>query len=645
MVVVLLFTVQICFGALCFAFIARTIREKFFNSEKLFFSDIILGQVLAISWLYFRSALIQVLQPFIHIHHYLWIIDGALLAVVLAVLLYKKIITQSQIIDWIQAQYGAIFLFFVFCLLIVVYELPRVMMLSTDPDQHLYYALKILEFGKIPFSQHEYGSAPFGYPVGFGALIALWSKLTGITASNAITIQPLLQMVLSLGCISEIVTLKSKNFNRHATFFITVVICAVFNPWSIRSETFYFEGTARCCSSAIVTLCLFMIFYFEKVPSVLLGCTLGVLGVFNPALVWIPVFLLGVRFHLKEWKKFACIFLVMSTIFFCEPYYVAIIFPTVFPANAHAGLSSGSIYLAPAMLDLILEGVNAFLKNMLGGISGFILLLLINILTLYQEQKKVVWYLISAPLFLVFSYLVLAFIIPTFHNVYGVALLFPYVLQHIEQIGVLYSFLLLALFTVNIIERRTITLNFFLVLFVMFLLRQETALSKYQTTRQSLCPDNQCLVDDDLKVIHQIEHMYQEYKTEQRPLDFEHIPKILVANAPVHVGTEQWLLPTGASRILPQFKVFPLAFYYFQGSAEYSFDSYQNHICKKLDIQWLHDRNIRYIFIPSYNHGCVRGVTAIINTKENIIFQSGKAMFLDISGLNKKSETEKSEQL
>jgi hypothetical protein len=130
-----------------------------------------------------------------------------------------------------------------------------------------------------------------------------------------------------------------------------------------------------------------------------------------------------------------------------------------------------------------------------------------------------------------------------------------------------------------------------------------------------------------------MERKFENYRLLGRPLDYESVPKILVLNAPVIIGNERWLLPTGASRILPTFNTFPLAFYYFQGSPDYSYELYQKNICQSLNLQWLREKNIRYLFVPSYNFGCLRKKAALL-LQGKIIEQSGKSMFIDISNVS-----------
>jgi hypothetical protein len=113
-------------------------------------------------------------------------------------------------------------------------------------------------------------------------------------------------------------------------------------------------------------------------------------------------------------------------------------------------------------------------------------------------------------------------------------------------------------------------------------------------------------------------------------LAFQHIPKVLIPNIVRRAGIEDWIMPTGAGRILPVAQPFPAAFFYYQGSADYSYNEYLKHVCWTLDIDWLKARNIRFLFVPADLGGaCVARLPELL-TNGNVIARSGKAALIEL---------------
>jgi hypothetical protein len=142
---------------------------------------------------------------------------------------------------------------------------------------------------------------------------------------------------------------------------------------------------------------------------------------------------------------------------------------------------------------------------------------------------------------------------------------------------------------------------------------------------------NKFINEADFQVIKEIENIYKKYKDQNRELEFAGIPKILIPNA-VRLLTgkpEYWLLPFGAAKIMPYYNVFPVAFYYYQGSKDYSFKNYKEKICESFDMEWLKARNIKYLFIPSAFGKigeCIYDFEKI-KKESKIIFEVGNSRF------------------
>jgi hypothetical protein len=145
--------------------------------------------------------------------------------------------------------------------------------------------------------------------------------------------------------------------------------------------------------------------------------------------------------------------------------------------------------------------------------------------------------------------------------------------------------------------------------------------------RQEYCECCPIISHDDEKLFAYMQTQYKEYVANNRPTDFKSIPKILIPNAPDFINGEKWIFPIGATRILPLYQTFPLAFFYGQGSDDYSSEIYKKKVCRDLDLRWMAVRNIRYIVLPSKEKGCIRGLNY---TDDDIIFRSDNAKLVKL---------------
>ncbi|NBW82651.1 hypothetical protein EBR21_12945, partial [bacterium] len=87
-------------------------------------------------------------------------------------------------------------------------EIPRAVMLSSDPDIHAFHASQILRFMRIPWNQESWGDLPLGYPTGFSGMSALWALISNQDVRNTVTMQPMIQMVVGMGALVEFLILR-----------------------------------------------------------------------------------------------------------------------------------------------------------------------------------------------------------------------------------------------------------------------------------------------------------------------------------------------------------------------------------------------------------------------------------------------------
>jgi hypothetical protein len=64
----------------------------------------------------------------------------------------------------------------------------------------------------------------------------------------------------------------------------------------------------------------------------------------------------------------------------------------------------------------------------------------------------------------------------------------------------------------------------------------------------------------------------------------------------------------------------PVAFFYGRGSPLWSYENYLTRVCQQFDREWMRQHNIRYLFIPSSNPGCLRGRDRVL-AESTVLFE------------------------
>ena len=136
------------------------------------------------------------------------------------------------------------------------------------------------------------------------------------------------------------------------------------------------------------------------------------------------------------------------------------------------------------------------------------------------------------------------------------------------------------------------------------------------------------LCKEDYLVIKDIEKSFNSFLN--NAIEGEIVPKVLLINSMHIMGDEKWLFPVSSGRVLPFYHTFPTAFYYFKGENYYTYDNYNDYICKSFNIGWLKSKNIKYLFIPSdRNGGCIHNLMNIISSYK-ILSNYGDSYFIEL---------------
>ena len=560
-------------------------------------------------------------------------------------------------------------LFYLVFVGICEYEVPRLVMLSSDPDQHAFFARQIERFGTIPFTQFDWGSLPFMYPSGSGILGWEWGVVSGLDARDAITLLPTLQFFLGGFIILESFSVVSKCVARQLYMAIGACLLMVYVfPYAMDNGHFHQEGTGRLMSISFYAWLIMLLSWvpttrFQQLPSIRLPIGLviviGFVGVvailLNPVNAFFfyaissIAFILIFRGNIKI-QILVGLIPVISVIFLLDPYYSNMFFSSVSidaSKNLVGSSSTGGISQFVANYWHNFTGVQyyGFFKfEYLPGKYSFVIILLIagGIALLVGERVTRGLKLLS--LALLSGLLVYVVLTPLFSSlpVTGpVRLIAPYfIYSTFQYLFVIVLFLFIFLFSSIYNNNWSARKNYFILTVFMvamtLITKQSSILNR--TERVGYCGSLGCATENDLRVVEYMELYFKDKKQSQSNREY-HVEKILLPNMVLKIGGEEWLFPTGGSRMLPFYELPPMAFFYFQGDNAFSFDNYNEHICESFDIEWLEEKNVKYMFVPEQLlDSCVAGLEKIIATNM-LIFSSGESLFLEFQDVGTSSGT------
>ncbi|MEY4701352.1 MAG: hypothetical protein RL326_1539, partial [Pseudomonadota bacterium] len=205
----------------------------------------------------------------------------------------------------------------------------------------------------------------------------------------------------------------------------------------------------------------------------------------------------------------------------------------------------------------------------------------------------------------------------------------PYTMQSIMQAGCVLGLLLLAMGTLCMARSlRGWGITLVLAAGMVSIATPDTSLATYNRyfdtkPRRTYCGSLGCLTDGDRAALRFVKNLGDDLLSKYSGISYEEAPKIMIPAHPTDLGTEKWLFPFGASRLLPLVSPLPVAFFYGRGSTQWSYDNYRRHVCSQFDIEWLKRRNVRFLFLPANNPGCIRGKSRLLESSTVLFEQEG----------------------
>lgn len=552
-------------------------------------------------------------------------------------------------------------------------ELPRVVSLSSDPDQHAFWALQLAKWGVIPWTQGDWGPLDFQYPAGFALMARLWMLGGSLTGVEAVMVQPLIQSFLSVMALTvwmarEFVagasepesSVESRSLQLLPAALLAGVAFYALLPYSLTKPYLRLQKTGSISSLMLLLTVAALLLEFRRAAgagsrrrvAAALGAVLAFAALVNPVAALIPVAVSGAvllgwpgrlgRLTVQEFLWGAGAFLVTLL---ADPYYFNRFLmqgapppPDLPPAFQEVRAAPGVEYLQYLRQyvfklewlrpwEMVPFVAHAPIARLVIGATVFVL---------WRAQAGARRGWLRAYLALPLGVTVLCLLLlPVFHLLRhrgDLYLLEPYLRQSAERVAYLWFFASVMLLGLALLarwpaqgqgRRPWAACALLLLLFVpAAALRDRLPTEIRIDARQDYCGESLCDFRDDLQLLQQIAPMLAQQPPGQPR------PRVLVPNQRVDIWRERWIFPVGFTRALPDHLDQPLAFFYSKGDANFSYRNYVEHVCERFDRDWLKAHRVAYLFVPSDRRGaCVAGLDELI-AGPGVVARAGRAVFI-----------------
>ena len=542
------------------------------------------------------------------------------------------------------------------CVLFADRELPRLMLLSSDPDQHAFFGKQIIRFGTLPYDQGAWGPESFNYPAGSAVILFAMHLLGGLDPRNSLVTLPVLFTFVGALMVMEATASRVHKLFPSLVLRLTAVgLVAGGLMFPLFAQYVHLEGSARQLSVMFVALLIVVLAPNLEDPAappwrslVLPSMIVFALLSLNPANAVMPVILLAtlvfrglLNGRLKPVWVLAMVGGVVLVLL--DPYYQRL--AGIGHRVAHETLIMDSRFELLKPLDVITRAWQFYLNEngkffydltvLLAEerLALFALLLMVYGAVVLAMHPKPRWTrndVLTAAAFLVLLYLMYGFTF-AFINDRRFFLLGPYFFFNLSQFKAMLLVFLVTFIVKNALNSQApwwavLMLAALLVWPAKTLVRSDQ--NMFLDARRAYCGPLGCFLPDDMRVLKAFQEMTRSGKFP--PDSHGNVPKVLIPNAVSRSEVETWLFPISAARVLPQYEVLPAAFYYYQGDADYGTANYDQRVCQSFDRAWLLSKNIRYVYLPSEReNACIAGMENLITT-EKVVINNGNAYLLEL---------------
>lgn len=609
-----------------------------------FAGSAIVGQVVLFLYMYLRS-----LPEALGLPLPVTRVELLLLVLLCGVYMYRRRHVQV----WTSGDNGQtlfqVAVLFVLCVAVADRELPRIVMLSSDPDSHAFFARQVMHFGSVPRQQGVWGEESLNYPAGTGVLIAIWAWMSKLDVRDAASVLSFVTYCLAALALADGVVRSDRGGVRVATSLLALALLFSAYMMPLHFNYVHMEGLGRVVAFqflALVGIAVLAACRRTLSPhraAVLLSVLMFVLACLNPINVVAAGLMAGAGvlwlFTDRRWRDgLALLFsFVGVALVVIDPYFF--------------GIVTGGAVVEKVALEgfgevALMDGIRAGLANLVatprtylgpameifpgGGRLGSILLLcgLALIWACILRRRGICRLTVSALAALLVASTAIS-ISQQFGADKRFFLLAPYLPVALAQAKILVVMSLSIAIVDELASRKRLLaatiVGGALVLGSAAVIRPSA--NFYLMPKYDYCGGVECPAPDDVAVLEKFRtHLAAEGVDPDTSED-----RLLVANKVIRMGRELWLFPSGGGRLAPYSDVGPVAFFYFQGDPDYTTHNYVTYVCERFDVAWLREQKVRYVLIPAAEgEWCIHDVDAL-SLRWKTVAASGKARVIDLN--------------
>jgi len=538
---------------------------------------------------------------------------------------------------------------FVLCVVVADRELPRMVMLSSDPDSHAFFARQVMHFGGVPWEQGVWGEDSLNYPAGTGVLIAVWAWLSKLDVRDAASVLAFISYCLAALALADGASRHVRGGIRVATSLVALALLFTAYMLPLHMSYVHMEGLGRVVAFGFMAMVGVVVLAAcrgelgaGRITMVLAGL-IFVLACLNPINVVAASLMIGAgalwALAGRRWRDGTALLLSLSGVglVLADPYFLGMV--TGRPSVEKVGLEGFSVI---PVTDGFRAGLGELLANPRDYLSAAMEIFpgaprLASILLL--SGLVVIWACVLrrrglgrlglsaiAALAVAASALAISQQFGTDKRFFLLASYMPVALAQAKIV------LVMALSTAIVAElaarKRLVAatiVSIALVLGSAAVIRPGA--NFYLPPKHDYCGGVECPAADDIAVLDR----FRAYLAAQNVDPDKSEDRLLIANRVIKMGRELWLFPAGGGRLAPHSEVGPIAFFYFQGDPDYTTHNYVANVCNRFNASWLRGQKIRYVLIPA-NEGewCIHDVDAITRQWKTVA-ESGNARVIDLN--------------
>lgn len=620
------------------------------------FASLLAGQTTMVAYIYVRSIL-STAVPALPLTRY----ELMVLAAGAGALLWRRRRALTSPDDgarqgWWLAKIGLLALV---CVVVADRELPRLAMLSSDPDTHALFARQLERLGGVYRSQGGWGPEGMNYPAGSAALVFGWASLSFLDVRNALSALPLLLAFVASLAVAEAISSRAAQSLRAAglAMIAALGVTAAGLAFPVYQQFAHMEGTGRQLSIGMVALaCLLCANHVLRAdgatrnpaaPAALLALLVFGLTTLNPVnLLAVAVIVIAAAMVHGAWRIRSLWLLAAlpagMALLALDPYYLAL-FRGQSP-EAKLVLTSNLAPvewrdLGPAWASSLTSGWTERILVLARLVPSHTtltfalpMLALLAVLAAYARggtRTPAQWASVA--------------VLAGIGALLGAALLAPfgadnrlYLLPHYFPLALAqYKVMaLVALVCLAVAHAARTGRVWFAAPLTVACVIGIVALSirpsqpMHLAPRHAYCGSMGCVAQSDVEVVHAMEEMVRSGAI--APVNGV-LPRVLIPNSEVQAGAETWVFPHGGARYLALADALPVAFFYYHGDPDYTTRNYLAFVCSGLDRDWLARQNIRYVFLPAEQVPGCAGAFATLTQTDRVVVRSGNSSLVELA--------------